>query len=649
MKRFVAYASSIAILMTSVCFQNTITFDSTVYAADQEYNGDPIETTENGKGLYGIVEGKYVPLTCKEKPVYDFSYGDNIGVSSGYNPYYGDSDLKTQSGATLEQIASSGEWNSQTWYYKLVPSPIPGIDKRNYRVINRTQTSTSYVYTYNGLPYDGKRYIIDEDNTYLDGVLDIDDVILLQKYLLTESQISKVAATNYDFDSNGIINASDLSILKNKILSKNSITKDVTFIDYDGTVLYEYDATEFLNMSELPKPLDHTSLNDGLGKGSWNTNLVGAKSIIKNNGKYIFGSCPEPLVPEIIESIEPDAEYAKHCATIFFDDIKQDVELSFMPLYSEIDASRYTPKFYVDWGDGTTDTYPMKQTNTQVYITINHTYQEPGDYAVTLCGYHPITQSSASKITFIKIGDIPSEEQVPKPPENFDVTTTPVSKIKDSDGIYIHEKISKVYLSDMVYVSKSSNWLLSYPNMKYISSRMYNLGVGASCLGFGEKLEAFVAYNYCYYVSNSESRIFNNCKNLKVFSIATDDYGGGSQGTACFFPNNENQTSLKQIYFPPGLIQYNNCCSYMKSLKEIVFTSTPDSKGLTISNSFRYCTALESIRFTKADTKNGLLTITDSFKNLPKTCKIYVPKSAINDYKEVKGMPDPDVYEYIGY
>ena len=132
---------------------------------------------------------------------------------------------------------------------------------------------------------------------------------------------------------------------------------DVRFIDYDGTVLYSYSASEFANLTAMPANPTHT----GLTSQGWNWSLADAKAQVTATGTCDIGQM------------------------YVTDDGKTRIYISL------VDSARLSPYLgiclngtvVVDWGDNTaTDTLTGASLTT--VITAQHTYASTGDYVITL-------------------------------------------------------------------------------------------------------------------------------------------------------------------------------------------------------------------------------------------------------------------------
>ena len=137
----------------------------------------------------------------------------------------------------------------------------------------------------------------------------------------------------------------------------NEISKEVNFLDYDGTILYSYTAADFAALSSMPANPTH----DGLIAQGWNWSLANAKTYVAKYGKLNIGQM----------YITNDGKTR---------------------IYIHLEEGRTSPVLGVcpngtvdiDWGDGTThDTLTGSDTSTAVY-TSAHNYAAPGDYVIQL-------------------------------------------------------------------------------------------------------------------------------------------------------------------------------------------------------------------------------------------------------------------------
>ena len=134
-------------------------------------------------------------------------------------------------------------------------------------------------------------------------------------------------------------------------------SKEVNFLDYDGTILYSYTAAEFAALASMPA----NPTRDGLTAQGWNWSFANAKAYVAKYGNLNIGQM------------------------YVTDDGKTRI-------YIHLEEGRTSPVLGVcpngtvdiDWGDGTThDTLTGSDTSTAVY-TSAHSYAAPGDYVIQL-------------------------------------------------------------------------------------------------------------------------------------------------------------------------------------------------------------------------------------------------------------------------
>ena len=128
---------------------------------------------------------------------------------------------------------------------------------------------------------------------------------------------------------------------------------DVTFIDYDGSVLYSYSLAEAQALTELPALPSH----EGLVCQGWNWTLEAIKSL---NRPVTVG-----------------AMYITDDGTTRFHIRIATIGRMTVPLYIGQTVSNGVS---IDWGDGST-TQTLSGTGN---VNTSHTYAEPGDYVISL-------------------------------------------------------------------------------------------------------------------------------------------------------------------------------------------------------------------------------------------------------------------------
>ena len=140
---------------------------------------------------------------------------------------------------------------------------------------------------------------------------------------------------------------------------------DVTFIDYDGSVLYSYSLAEAQALTELPSLPSH----DGLVCQGWNWTLEAIKAL---NRPVTVGAM----------YITDDGATRLHIRIAT-------VGRMTVPLYI---GQTVANGVSIDWGDGST-TQTLSGTGN---INTSHTYAEPGDYVISLMPQDGCTLSLGS-------------------------------------------------------------------------------------------------------------------------------------------------------------------------------------------------------------------------------------------------------------
>ena len=134
--------------------------------------------------------------------------------------------------------------------------------------------------------------------------------------------------------------------------------KDVTFIDYDGTILHEYTKTEFLALTTLPENPSHT----GLVAQGWNWSLANAKTYVSKWDCLVIGQ-------SYTTSDGKTRVYVN--VTDTFIALGDYFRLGF--------TCSVNGGAVIDWGDNTTTT-----SSGTAMGNYTHTYATAGEYVITI-------------------------------------------------------------------------------------------------------------------------------------------------------------------------------------------------------------------------------------------------------------------------
>ena len=189
--------------------------------------------------------------------------------------------------------------------------------------------------------------------------------------------------------------------------------------------------------------------------------------------------------------------------------------------------------------------------------------------------------------------------------ENFDTRKFAVNpvNITSQDYDYGTKRVTLVseYLSysGATYITGTGTKMFSYtmPNLKIVDNILY---ANAYCTGI-------------FYTNNSSNRA------VPFYLEGVDLRGSSITGIREYAF--ANFTELKKVWLPEVLTAMNYGVFYN-------------------------CTGLEEVHFT-SETPPSISGGTDVFKNVPATCKIYVPAGALSAYTSAKNYPSASTYTYI--
>ena len=313
--------------------------------------------------------------------------------------------------------------------------------------------------------------------------------------------------------------------------STSSNKGDVTFYDYDGTILHSFSKDEFLALNELPS----LPTQPGLICQEWNYDITIAKTYVEEYGKLDIG------------------------ATYITDDGKT-------RLYIKIAAEgRMTVPLYfsqtvdngviIDWGDGS-DTQSLSGTGN---LNTSHTYASIGDYCITL------TVTSGCTLG---LGNNSSSYCV-------------MGVLEDNWVVYCN-MLQKVEIgSDVISIGKYAFKDCTSLSSVVIPSNVTSIGSTAF----------FDCYSLCSLVIPSsvtsiEGNTFPQCYSLSSVVIPSSVTSiGGSMFNRCY--------SLSSVVIPSSVTSIGGSAfHYCYSLSSVVIPSSVTSIG---ASAFHNCYSLSSV------------------------------------------------------
>ena len=385
--------------------------------------------------------------------------------------------------------------------------------------------------------------------------------------------------------------------------------KDVNFIDYDGTIVHSYTASEFAALSAMPENPAHA----GLTAQGWNWTLADAKAYVADYGKLWIGQM------------------------YITDDGKTRI-------YIHLEEGRLSPMLGVgvngtvdvDWGDGTAhNTLTGTSASTTVW-TPRHNYAAAGDYVIklTVTGeirFNGDTGNGAGSC-LLRYSSTTSNT-------NY-IYRNVIKKIEIGNNVTSIGKYAFSQCYNLFSIAIPAN-VTSID--AYAFDHCYNL--------FSIAIPANVTsistytFTYCYNlfsiaipanVTSIDVYAFNYCYNL--FSI-TIPANVTSIDAYAF----KNCYSLFSITIPANVTSIDaNAFENCYSLPSITIPASVTSINAQV---FRNCYGLGFIKFESSTPP----TASNAWTGIPTDCIIYVPAGSLSAYTSAANYPSSSTYTYVEY
>ena len=408
---------------------------------------------------------------------------------------------------------------------------------------------------------------------------------------------------------------------------------DVTFYDYDGTIIASYSAAEFAELTEMPANPTHTGL---ISKG-WNWTLADANTFVAAHGFLPIGQCYDPVDDKLRIDIElvPETLSPYLCLGV-------------------------NGTAVVDWGDGTaTDTITGSSTSS-AYYTPQHTYTAAGKYTITvdITGEARILSTTGTNgacriLTATNVA--PSYEQQ--------------NAVYKSAVVGVH-LCSKVTLSAHAFKNLYSLSYITFDTTRTSIDRWFDGCMGLTTLIFPPSatsigtvamgLSGLCVVSLAKTNSFAAVSAFDDCYSLKELAMPEDTAETTAICSACYSMTRSNipstwtkvkgaifckARSLRSVVIPSGVTEIESqAFSECWSLAEL---DIPDSVTTIATYAFDKCYSLKFIKFHSATppTVSNL----NTFGSLPTTCTIYVPTGSLADYTSASNYPSSSSYTYVEY
>lgn len=408
-----------------------------------------------------------------------------------------------------------------------------------------------------------------------------------------------------------------------------SASDPVRFIDYDGTILYSYSASDFAELTAMPENPTHT----GLTSQGWNWSLTDAKAQVAALGTCDIGQL------------------------YITDDGKTRIYLK-MP---ERRLSPYLvlcPKgtVTIDWGDGSaTDT--LSGTSLTVAQIVQHTYPSSGAYVMTL---------TATSGTFAFRGTTSYA--------SFFRLTESSSTLKSK--VYLNA-VQKIELGDVAIIGDyafnafSSLTSLTIPrSVTSIGDRAFTGCDSLTSITLPSGVTSIGTYAFydCYSlksisipksVTSIKNSAFYSCYSLtsitipdSVTSIEINAFQYCYSLTSLIIPSGVTSIgsyafngcyTITSITIPDGVTSINSrtfyCCYSLTSI------TIPDGVTSIGAQVFYSCHGLTEIHM-RPSTPPTVSNV-NAWTNLSTDCIIYVPTGSLEAYTTATNYPDPNTYTYM--
>lgn len=390
-------------------------------------------------------------------------------------------------------------------------------------------------------------------------------------------------------------------------------SKDVDFIDYDGTLVASYTADEFAALTALPANPSH----DGLIAQGWNWTLSDAKTHVASYKKLLIGQ----------------TYTTSDGKTRLYISIPNNDRLDVTLYFNQSAANGVT----VDWGDSSATETSSSSGNTN----IGHTYSEAGDYIISLdvtsgtasLGNNSSTYSVLGRISGISIYN--NRTMLKKAHIGSGITTL------GSYAFAYNYSLKEVTIPNTVTKLSSDSFEYCYSLDNLIIPNAPTSTYSSLCYGCYSLTNVSLSKS----IKTIDNYTFRACYGLKHIIIPN---GATKLGSYVFTDNPSLQSvilpstvtsinastfsscySLFSLQLPPTLLSIEtSLVSNCYSLTSLTIPSGVTSIG---TYAFSYCTRLKNLYLLPETPPT--LTNTNTFSSIATDVLIYVPNGCLEAYQ----------------
>ena len=363
---------------------------------------------------------------------------------------------------------------------------------------------------------------------------------------------------------------------------------DITFYDYDGTIVTSWTLAELATKTALPDYPSH----EGLTCQGWNWTLEAIKSL---NRPVTVGAM----------YITNDGATRLHIRIAT-------VGRMTVPLYI---GQTVANGVSIDWGDGSTAKTLSRTGN----VNTSHTYAEPGDYVISLMPQDGCTLSfGAGSSSYCVMGS------------NSNNNLVYCNMLQE---VYVGENVTSIGNNAFQYCYSIASITIPTGVTSISDSAFFNCcSLTSITIPDGVTSIADYAFSGCQSlasitipdgVTSIGSSAFGSCQSLASITIPD---GVTSIGSSAF----GSCQSFASITIPDGVTSIGDYA--FGSCKSLASITIPDGVTSIGSSAFYNCYGMRYYDFSSCTTIPALLN-NSAFNNIPADCQIRVPASLVDAWK----------------